>query len=93
VQFNTPHDSESRRDPKEWYVEGSNNNANWDVLDHQFLTVGFADYLTSIGQGPTRYFRFFYYPIATPKPYKFYRWRIISTFTPAFQIMEFRLYK
>jgi hypothetical protein len=86
-------DSESRRDPKEWYVEGSNNNADWDILDHQLQTVGFADYLTSIGQNATRYFRFFYYPIATPKPYKFYRWRVISTFTPAFQIMEFRLYK
>jgi hypothetical protein len=86
-------DSESRRDPKEWYVEGSNNNADWDVLDHQLQTIGFADYLTSIGQNATRYFRFFYYPIATPKPYKFYRWRVISTFTPAFQIMEFRLYK
>jgi hypothetical protein len=86
-------DSESRRDPKEWYIEGSNDNATWDVLDHQLLTIGFADYLTSIGQTSTRYSRFFYYPIAAPKPYKFYRWRIISTFTAAFQIMEFRLYK
>jgi hypothetical protein len=87
------HDSESRRDPKEWYVEGSNDNVNWSTVDHQVLTVGFADYLTSIGQGSTRYFRFFYYPVADPKPYKFYRWRIVTLFGTAFQIMEFRLYK
>jgi hypothetical protein len=86
-------DNESKRDPKEWYIEGSNDNATWDVLDHQLLTIGFADYLSSIGQVSTRYSRFFYYPIAAPKAYKFYRWRIISTFTPSFQIMEFRLYK
>lgn len=86
-------DSESTRDPKEWYVEGSNDNTNWDVLDHQNLEIGFADYLTSIGQNATRYFRFFYYPIASPKPYLYYRWRIASTFAGQFQIMEFRLYK
>jgi hypothetical protein len=86
-------DSESTRDPKEWYVEGSNNNSTWDVLDHQNLTVGFADYLTSIGQNATRYERFFYYPIATPKAYLYYRWRIVSTFAGQFQIEEFRLYK
>jgi hypothetical protein len=86
-------DSESSRDPKEWYVEGSNDNENWDMLDHQNLQIGFADYLTSIGQNSTRYFRFFYYPIASPKPYLYYRWRIVSTFEGQFQIMEFRLYK
>jgi hypothetical protein len=86
-------DSESTRDPKEWYVEGSNDGDNWEVVDHQILTIGFADYLTSIGQNSTRYFRFFYYPIANPKPYQFYRWRIVSTFAGAFQIMEFKLFK
>ncbi|MES2809224.1 MAG: PKD domain-containing protein [Bacteroidota bacterium] len=86
-------DSESRRDPKEWYIEGSNDNLTWAEVDHQVLTVGFADYLTSIGQNSTRYFRFFYYPVANPKPYKFYRWRIVTLFGTAFQIMEFRLYK
>ncbi|MES2809225.1 MAG: PKD domain-containing protein [Bacteroidota bacterium] len=86
-------DSESTRDPKEWYVDGSNDGQNWDALDHQNLEIGFADYLSSIGQGSNRYFRFFYYPIANPKPYKFYRWRIISTFQGQFQIMEFKLFK
>ncbi|MBC7401358.1 MAG: PKD domain-containing protein [Mucilaginibacter sp.] len=86
-------DSESTRDPKEWYVEGSNDGNTWTVLDHQVLTIGFADYLTSIGQADTRYKRFFYYPIANPQPFSFYRWRIISTFADAFQIEEFKLFK
>lgn len=86
-------DSESERDPKEWYVEGSNNNETWTVLDHQTLTIGFADYLKSIGQSETRYNRLFYYPIANPQPFTYYRWRIISTFQGAFQIEEFKLFK
>ncbi|MCC8426657.1 PKD domain-containing protein [Mucilaginibacter sp. UR6-11] len=86
-------DSGSDRDPNEWYVEGSNDGNNWDVLDHQVLTIGFADYLASIGQGSSQYNRFFYYPIANPKPYQYYRWRIVSTFKGAFQIDEFKLYK
>ncbi|WP_214070253.1 PKD domain-containing protein [Mucilaginibacter sp. dw_454] len=87
-------DSESTRDPKEWYIQGSNDNGQtWDNLDHQNLTIGFADYLTSIGQSGTRYYRFFYYPIASPKAYTWYRWSILSTFAGAFQMMEFRLYK
>ncbi|MCC8426658.1 PKD domain-containing protein [Mucilaginibacter sp. UR6-11] len=86
-------DSESSRDPKEWYIDGSTDGTNWDVIDHQTLTVGFADYLTSIGQQDTRYNRYFYYPIANPKPYQYYRWRIVSTFSGAFQIDEFKLFK
>ncbi len=86
-------DSESERDPKEWYVEGSNDNTTWTVLDHQTLTIGFADYLKSIGQTDTRYNRLFYYPIANPQPFAYYRWRIISTFQGAFQIEEFKLFK
>lgn len=86
-------DSESTRDPKEWYVEGSNDGETWTVLDHQTLTIGFADYLRSIGQTDTRYNRLFYYPIASPQPFSSYRWRIISTFGNAFQIEEFKLFK
>jgi len=92
-------DSDSHRDPKEWVIEGSNDSTNglsdgtWDTLDHQILTKGFADYLSSIGQSATRYKRFFYYPIANPKPYTFYRWRIISLFESAFQIEELRFYR
>lgn len=91
-------DSESDRDPKEWVIEASNNSTDgtdgtWDIIDHQNLSVGFADYLSSIGQYATRYNRFFYYPIANPQPYLYYRWRIISTFQSAFQIEELRFYK
>ena len=81
-------------------------NGTWDIIDHRSANStdpatmmtpitgkGFADYLTAIGQNSTRYLRFFYYPIANPKPYTFYRWRIISVFANAFQIEEFRLYK
>jgi hypothetical protein len=87
-------DSGSDRDPKEWYLEGTNDqNATWTALDHITLTKGFADYLSSIGQGSTQYLRFFYYPIAHPQAFKYYRWRIVSVFNNAFQIEEFRLYK
>ncbi|WP_345100986.1 PKD domain-containing protein [Mucilaginibacter panaciglaebae] len=86
-------DSESTRDPKEWVLEASNDGNTWDIVDHQTLTIGFADYLKSIGQSATRYKRFFYYPIANPKPYSMYQWRIISTFGNAMQIEELRLYK
>jgi PKD repeat protein len=86
-------DSESERDPKEWYIEGSNDGQTWTELDHQTLTIGFADYLRSIGQTETRYNRLFYYPIANPQPFSYYRWRIISTFQGAFQIDEFKLFK
>ncbi|MFD2872499.1 PKD domain-containing protein [Mucilaginibacter ximonensis] len=78
----------------------------WDILDHRnanstdpatmmtpITGKGFADYLSAIGQSATRYKRFFYYPIANPKPYTYYRWRIISTFKTAFQIEELRFYK
>lgn len=78
----------------------------WDIIDHRsaystdpntmmtpITGKGFADYLSAVNQYSTRYLRFFYYPIANPKPYVYYRWRIISTFQSAFQIEEFRLYK
>ncbi|HEY9535671.1 MAG TPA: hypothetical protein VIQ77_14110 [Mucilaginibacter sp.] len=86
-------DSGSDRDPKEWNMEASQDGVTWDVIDHQLLTIGFADYLNSIGQGATKYKRFFYYPIANPKPYSWYQWHIISTFKGKFQIEELRFYK
>lgn len=83
-------------------------NGTWDILDWRSganpttpgalpMTPtpgkGFYDYLVSIGQSSNAYLRFFYYPIQNPKPYTYYRWRIISVFNNAFQIEEFRLYK
>lgn len=86
-------DSESTRDPKEWVIEASNDGNTWVQIDHQLQTVGFADQLRALGQTSTRYLRFFYYPIANPAAYTYYRWRIISVFGSAFQIEEFRLYR
>lgn len=91
-------DSDSHRDPKEWVIEASDDSTtgldgNWQVVDHQNLTIGFADYLSSIGQSATKYKRFFYYPIANPQPHPYYRWRIISLFESAFQIEELRFYR
>ncbi|MCC8424888.1 PKD domain-containing protein [Mucilaginibacter sp. UR6-11] len=85
-------DSESTRDPKEWYIEGSNDGNNWTQLDYRFQSVGFADQLRALGQTSTRYYRFFYYTIATPGAYSYYRWRVTQTFG-AFQIEEFQLFK
>jgi hypothetical protein len=86
-------DSESTRDPKEWVIEASNDGATWTQIDHVTRTVGFADELRALGQTSTRYLRFFYFPIANPAAYTYYRWRIISLFASAFQIEEFRLYR
>jgi len=86
-------DSGSSRDPKEWSIEASNDGSTWTEIDHQLLAKGFYDQLVALGQSATAYKRFFYYPIANPAPYTYYRWRIISLFQSAFQIEEFRLYR
>ncbi len=90
-------DSESTRDPKEWALEASNTGGDaaseWTEVDHVLRTQGFAAELTALGQSSTRYLRFFYFPVAHPGAYAFYRWRIISVFGTAFQIEEFRLYR
>jgi hypothetical protein len=86
-------DSQSSRDPKEWSIEASNDGTTWTEIDHQLLAKGFYDQLVALGQGANAYKRFFYYPIASPAAYAYYRWRIISVFGSAFQIEEFRLYR
>jgi hypothetical protein len=95
-------DSNSSRDPKEWALEGGNAAGGpWTEVDHRTLTKGFYDMGTDLGitgNGPSgidiRYRKWWYYPVTTPGPYSYYRWRVITTFNSgAFQMTEFALFK
>ncbi|MDB5156697.1 MAG: domain containing protein [Mucilaginibacter sp.] len=88
-------DSGSSRDPMEWYIEGANDNndASYVVLDHIILTKGFFDMAKALGLSDSQsYYKFWYYPIANPQPFSWYRWRVVKT-TGAFQIEEFKLFQ
>jgi hypothetical protein len=93
-------DSGSSRDPKEWKLQGSNDGSNYTDLDHVTLVKGFYDMGTDLGltgNGPSgidiRYRKWWYYPVATPGLYSYYRWQVLTTFGGAFQMTEFALYK
>jgi hypothetical protein len=94
-------DSNSSRDPKEWYLDGSaDGGATWVAIDHQLLTAGFYDQGVALGitgNGPTgidaKYRKWFYYGVATPGAYNAYRWRVTAVFGSAFQISEFALFR
>ncbi|GEM_PF-1099397 len=96
-------DSNNDRDPKEWYIEGSNDSFNWVVLDHIILAKGFYDMATDLGvkgNGPTgidaHFRKWWYFPIASPAAYSYYRWRITDMIVPsknAFQMSELAFFK
>ncbi len=100
-------DSGSSRDPKEWSLQGGNDPAGpWTEIDHRLLTKGFYDMGTDLQiadpslvgtKGPSgldfRYRKWWYYPVATPGIYSIYRWQVLTTFSGAFQMTEFALYK
>jgi hypothetical protein len=80
-------DSDSR-DPKTWTLEGSDDNDTWTVLDSRNLTSTFYT------QAGSRWKQLFYFTIAEPKPFIFYRWRITSIYNDAdFQVSEIRLFR
>lgn len=95
-------DSNSNRDPLEWYIEGSMDGSSYTVLDHIILAKGFWDMAIALGLKDTNdtnvlnraYWKFWYYPIpeANRGAYTYYRWRVVKT-AGAFQMGEFRLYK
>lgn len=80
-------DSESR-DPKVFTFEGSNDEANWEILDSQSLTTSLYT------RGGGKFKQMHYFPIANPKPFAFYRLKVTAMWTSTnFQISEIRLYR
>jgi hypothetical protein len=95
-------DSDSHRDPKEWYLEGSaDGGSTWVQLDHIVLAKGFYDQGTDLGLSGTnpvtgkdvRFIKWFYFGIATPGAYASYRWRVTKVFESAFQMSEIALFR
>jgi PKD repeat protein len=80
-------DSDSR-DPKTWTFEGSNDDESWTVLDSRDLSTSLYTLANS------QWKQLFYFSVAEPKAYKFYRWRITSLWNDSsFQASELRLFK
>jgi hypothetical protein len=76
------------RDPKTWTFEGSNDGVNWTVLDTRSLEQNFFD------QKGGQYKQMFYYSVATPGSYVYYKYNVSTNFGSGdFQISDFRLYK
>jgi PKD repeat protein len=70
------------RDPQQWQILGSNDDANWTVLDTRDVLF-------------TARFQTQYFAIANPTPYIYYRWQITKNRgnNSLFQVAEWRLYK
>ncbi|MBC7565585.1 MAG: hypothetical protein H7223_01300 [Pedobacter sp.] len=80
-------DSDSR-DPKAWTLEGSIDGSAWTILDSRSLTSTFYT------QANSQWKQLFYFTIAEPKPFVFYRWKITSIYNDAnFQASEIRLFR
>ncbi|MFP5079783.1 PKD domain-containing protein [Pedobacter sp. JCM 36344] len=80
-------DSDSR-DPKTWTLEGSNDDLSWTILDSRSLTSTFYT------QANSQWKQLFYFTIAEPKPFVFYRWKITSIYNDVnFQASEIRLFR
>lgn len=80
-------DSDSR-DPKTWTLEGSDDDQSWTVLDSRNLTSTFYT------QANSQWKQLFYFTVAEPKPFLFYRWKITSMYNDSnFQASEIRLFR
>lgn len=108
IQYETPvtvklyaianaNDQANGRDPKEWYLDGSNDGVNWTQLDYQSNGTGFYDKATAAGAttDAQRYKRYWYYPVTTQAPFTMIRLRFPSgTFNGAgIQLAEFQLFR
>lgn len=90
-------DAVNTRDPKEWYLEGSNDGTNWTQLDYQSNGTGFYDKANAAGAttDAQRYKRFWYYPVTVQAPFTLIRLRFPSgTFGGSgIQLAEFQLFR
>jgi len=68
---------------KDWTLQGSNDGINWEVIDTR----------TGISPGEV-YGKMFYYAVANPKPYVFYKWNVTANNGDGgWQLSEFRLFR
>ncbi|MHA4894990.1 PKD domain-containing protein [Pedobacter sp. PWIIR3] len=76
------------RDPKTWTLEGSMDNIDWTVLDSRTMTSSLYTL------GGNQYKQLFYFTVANPRPFVFYRWKISATWNENnFQASEIRLFR
>jgi hypothetical protein len=76
------------RDPKAFSLEGSDDDSNWTVVDSRLNTK------TLYEQAGNKYKQLFYFAVAEPKPFVYYRLKISSIWNGgSFQISEIRLFK
>jgi len=76
------------RDPKAFSLEGSNDDTNWTTVDSRLNTSTFFT------QGGNKYKQLFYFAVADPKPFVFYRLKVSSIWNGgSFQISEIRLFR
>ncbi|RZK66021.1 MAG: PKD domain-containing protein, partial [Pedobacter sp.] len=84
------------RDPKQWQFEGSNDGAIWEVLDSRTLERNFYDQRADLGFNgdENRYKQMFYYEVANPKPFQFYRYNLLANFGDGgMQFSEIRMFR
>ncbi|WP_316794331.1 PKD domain-containing protein [Pedobacter frigoris] len=83
------------RDPMVWKFEGSNNQQTWEVVSSVTRTQSFKEEMEAQGKtGDARYKNLFYYAIANPKPFLYYRWTVTALKSgTTFQASEFRVYR
>ncbi|GAB3929126.1 hypothetical protein GCM10028827_23070 [Mucilaginibacter myungsuensis] len=97
-------DSGDSRDPREWYLDGSNDGITWVQLDYQNNGAGFYSKARDAGitaegtsSSPGRYFRKWYYPIPVQnqQAVTMYRLRFPGGAfgNDAIQLSEFALYR
>ncbi len=76
------------RDPKNWTLEGSDDDQTWTVLDSRTLPSSLYTL------GGNKFKQLFYFTVANPKPFIFYRWKIDATWSENnFQASEIRLFR
>nr|WP_198160795.1 PKD domain-containing protein [Pedobacter panaciterrae] len=89
------------RDPKNWVLEGSNDGSSWETVDARALTRNYWDQRIDLGwtqdkypNNDFRYKQMFYYEVATPKSFLYFRLNISTNFgSGGFQISEIRLFR
>lgn len=75
------------RDPKTWTLEGSKDGNTWEVIDSRNQS---SNFYAQAG----KWKQMFYFSVANPKPFSFYRWKVTANFgSGGFQISEFQLFK
>lgn len=90
-------DSQNSRDPRGWFLDGSNDGTNWTQLSVETNGTGFYDKATAAGAttDAQKYFRKWYYSVQNPGAYTQYKLRFPdgSFGNDAIQLSEFALFR